>query len=217
MKSDVQLKKDVQAELDWDPAVNATNVGVAVKNGVVTLTGHLETYAEKFAIEHALQRVAGVQALALELDVKLAPGHVRSDAEIAEACESAFKWHALVPAERIKVKVEKGWVTLTGQLDWQYQRRNAENSVHHLTGVVGVSNSITLKPQVLPANVSNRIREALTRQAEREAKAIEVNIAGSTVTLRGNVHSWPERAAAQGAAWSAPGVTQVVNELGVGL
>jgi osmotically-inducible protein OsmY len=217
MKNDVQLKKDVQAELDWDPAVDATNVGVAVKHGVVTLTGHLETYAEKFAIERALQRVAGVQAVALELDVKLAPGHVRSDAEIAEAAETAFMWHALIPSERIKVKVEKGWITLSGQLDWEYQRRNAEDAVRHLTGVVGVSNAITLKPQVLPANVSSRIHDALTRQAEREAKAIQIDIAGATVTLRGHVHSWAERAAAQGAAWSAPGVTQVINELRVGV
>lgn len=213
MKSDVQLKKDVQSELEWDPAVNGTNIGVAVKDGVVTLTGHLDTYAEKYAVERAVQRVAGVRALALELDVKLAPDHVRSDAEIAEAAESAFRWHALIPADRIKLKVEKGWVTLSGELDWEYQRRLAEKAVRTLTGVVSVSNDIRLKPTVTSANITSRIRDALTRQAERDAKHIEVDLAGSAVTLRGRVHSWAERSAAQGAAWSAPGVTSVVNEL----
>ena len=197
MKTDAQLKTDVAAELEWDPSINATNVGVAVKNGVVTLAGHLDTYAEKFAIERALQRVLGVRAIAMELDVKLAPGHVRSDSEIAAAAEAAFKWHALIPAERIRVKVEKGWVTLTG--------------------VVAVTDAITLKHYVAPANITNRIRDALTRQAEREAKNIEVDVSGTTVTLRGTVHSWAERSAAQGAAWAAPGITQVVNELAVGV
>ncbi|MDE2628140.1 MAG: BON domain-containing protein [Burkholderiales bacterium] len=213
MKSDAQLKTDVAAELEWDPSINATNVGVAVKDGVVTLTGHLDTYAEKYAIERALQRVQGVKAIALELDVKLASSHVRSDSEIAAAAESAFKWHALIPAERIRVKVEKGWVTLTGEVDWEYQRREAEKAVRPLTGVVAVTNSITLKRNVAPANITHRIRDALTRQAEREAKGIEVDVSGSTVTLRGTVHSWAERSAAQGAAWSAPGISRVVNDL----
>ncbi len=213
MKTDVQLKRDVQAELEWDASVNATQVGVAVKDGVVTLSGHLDTYAEKLAIEKAVQRVEGVQALALELDIKLAPGHVRSDSEIAAAAESAFKWHALVPDELIKVKVEKGWVTLSGEVEWDYQRREAENAVRPLTGVVGVSNYVTLKQRTTPADITNRIRGALTRQAERESKNITVSLSGSTVTLRGSVHSWAERSAAQGAAWSAPGVTGVLNEL----
>jgi osmotically-inducible protein OsmY len=213
MKTDAQLKKDVQSELEWDASVNATQVGVAVKDGVVTLSGHLDTYAEKLAIEKAVQRVEGVQALALELDIKLAPGHVRSDSEIAAAAESAFKWHALVPDELIKVKVEKGWVTLSGEVEWDYQRREAENAVRPLTGVVGVSNYVTLRQRTTPADITSRIRGALTRQAERESKNITVSLSGSTVTLRGSVHSWAERSAAQGAAWSAPGVTGVLNEL----
>jgi osmotically-inducible protein OsmY len=216
MKTDAQLKIDVASELEWDPSINATNVGVAVKNGVVTLTGHLDTYAEKYVIERALQRVLGVKAIAIELDVKLAPGHLRSDSEIAAAAESAFKWHALIPAERIRVMVEKGWVTLTGEVDWDYQRTQAEKAVRPLTGVIAVTNSITLKQQVAPANITNRIRDALTRQAEQEAKNIEVAISGTTVTLRGKVHSWAERSAAQAAAWSAPGIIQVRNELSVG-
>jgi osmotically-inducible protein OsmY len=215
MKTDAQLKADVTQELSWDPAINATAVGVAVKDGVVTLTGHLQTYAEKFALERALQRVQGVHAIALELDVKLSPSHQRSDTDIANAAETALQWHALVPAERLRVKVEKGWVTLSGELDWDYQRSAAEKAVRPLTGVIGVSNTITLKPQATPVNVKQRIQEALTRQAEREAKHMEVQVSGSSVTLQGKVHSWAERAAAQGAAWAAPGVTLVVNNLQV--
>jgi osmotically-inducible protein OsmY len=215
MKTDAQLKTDVSAELEWEPSINASHVGVAVDNGVVTLTGHLDTFAEKFAVERAVQRVQGVRAIALELDVKLEPGHKRSDSEIAAAAESALKWHSLVPDEKVQVKVEKGWVTLKGEVDWDYQRRSAEQAVHPLTGVVGVSNTITLKSRTTPTNVANRIREALTRHAEREAKHIEVIVNGSAVTLRGNVDSWAERAAAYGAAWSAPGVLSVVNEIKV--
>ena len=215
MKTDAQLKKDVTAELDWDPSINASHVGVAADNGVITLTGHLSTFAEKYAIERAVQRVEGVKAIALELDVKLEPGHKRSDSEIAGAVESALLWHALVPADRTQVKVEKGWVTLMGQFDWEYQRRSAEKAVRNLTGVLGVSNAITLKPSVTPAKVADRIRDAMARHAEREAKHIEVMVSGSAVTLRGTVDSWAERNAAFGAAWSAPGVLSVVNEIKV--
>ncbi len=215
MKTDAQLKKDVTAELEWDPSINASHVGVAADNGVVTLTGHLSTFAEKYAIERAVQRVEGVKAIAVELDVKLEPGHKRSDSEIATAVESGLLWHALVPAERLQVKVEKGWVTLKGEVDWEYQRQSAEKAVRNLTGVVGVSNSITLKPSVTPARVADRIREAMARHAEREAKHIEVMVSGSAVTLRGAVDSWAERNAAFGAAWSAPGVLSVVNEIKV--
>ena len=216
MKTDAQLKTDVTSELEWDPAINATHVGVAVKGGVVTLTGHLETFAEKYAIERAVGRVEGVRAVAVELDVKLAPGHKRSDSEIAEAAEASFKWHALLPADRVQVKVEKGRITLSGELDWEYQRTAAEKAVRSLTGVVGVINNLRLKPSVAPANISNRIRDALARHAEREARNIEVVVNGSTVTLRGRVDSWAERAAAQGAAWAAPGISLVVNDLTVG-
>ena len=215
MKTDAQLKADVSAELEWEPSINASHVGVAVDNGVVTLTGHLDTFAEKFAVERAVQRVQGVRAIALELDVKLEPGRKRSDSEIAAAAESALKWHSLVPEEKIQVKVEKGWVTLKGEVDWDYQRRSADQAVHPLTGVVGVSNTITLKSRTTPTNVANRIREALARHAEREAKHIEVIVNGSAVTLRGNVDSWAERGAAYGAAWSAPGVLSVVNAIKV--
>jgi len=215
MKTDLQLKKDVNAEHEWDPSINASHIGVAVQDGVVTLSGHLNTFAEKYAAERAVQRVQGVKAIAMELDVKLEPGHKRSDSEIAEAVESALLWNALVPTDRVKVKVEKGWVTLKGEFDWEYQRQAAEKAVRPLTGVVGLSNSITLKATTTPTNIANRIREALERHAQREAKHIEVLVNGSVVTLRGNVDSWAERSAAYGAAWSAPGVLSVVNEIRV--
>lgn len=213
MKSDAQLKQDVCAELDADPAIDATHVGVAVQDGVVTLTGHLGTFAEKHAIERVVQRVQGVRAVAIELDVKLALSHRRSDAEIAQAAEAALDWHALVPEAQIRIKVESGWVTLSGEVDWQFQRVAAEKAVRHLTGVVGVSNAITLKQQATPDDVSRRIHDALARHADREAKHIQVTVEGSTVTLRGQVDSWSEHRTAQGAAWSVPGVTRVVNDL----
>lgn len=213
MKTDAQLKKDINDELEWEPSINAAQVGIAVKDGVVTLTGHLDTFAEKYAIERMVQRVRGVKAIAVEIDVKLEPGHKRSDSEIAAAAESALKWHSVVPVERIQVKVEKGWVTLRGEVDWDYQRKSAEKTLRNLTGVVGLSNAITLKAAAVPTNIADRIREALSRHAEREARHIEVTVHGGVVTLRGKVDSWAERKAAFGAAWAAPGVSSVVNDL----
>ncbi len=215
MKTDTQLKKDVEAELEWDPVVDASHIGVAVEKGIVTLSGHLKTYAEKHAAEKAAQRVEGVKAVTVEMTVKLDPSYERTDADIAAAVELALKWHALVPGDRIKVMVEKGWVTLSGEVDWEYQREHAAKAVRPLLGVVGLANLITLKSRVLPINVSKRIEGALQRQAEREARGIEVLVKDHTVTLKGEVHSWAERTAAQGAAWSAPGVTNVVNQLRV--
>ncbi len=214
-KSDSQLKKDVESELEWDASITANNIGVAVKDGVVTLNGHLHSYAEKYAAERAAQRVQGVKGLAVELDVRLGAATRRTDAEIAGAAEQALRWHALVPDDRVKVMVEKGWVTLSGELDWDYQRNYAIKAVRPLTGVLGVTNSMSVKPLVIPADIKSRIQGALERQADREARNIEVVVSGGTVTLKGQVHSWAERTAAQGAAWSAPGITSVVNELRV--
>jgi osmotically-inducible protein OsmY len=214
-KSDSQLKKDVESELEWDAVVKANNIGVAAKDGVVTLTGHLDSYAEKYAAERAVQRVQGVKGLAVELDVRLGANAKRTDADLASAAESALRWHALVPEDRIKVMVEKGWVTLSGEVDWEYQRNYAMKAVRPLTGVLGVTNSMSVKPLVTPANIKNRIQGALERQADREAKNIEVVVSGHSVTLKGQVHSWAERTAAQGAAWSAPGITSVINDLRV--
>lgn len=213
MKTDADLKREVMAELNWDPAVKSTAVGVAVKDGVVTLTGHLETFAEKYAASRAVRRVAGVKAIALELDVKLAPGHRRSDTEIAESAEQALKWNTVVPLEAIRLTVDHGWVTLQGSVEWDYQRRNAEKAIRPLMGVVGINNEITLRTQPKVADLSQKIEEALTRQAIRDARRIKIDVDGNTVKLTGTVHSWQESDAAQGVAWSAPGVALVVNEL----
>jgi osmotically-inducible protein OsmY len=213
MKSDADLKRDVTAELAWDPAVKATAIGVAVRNGVVTLTGHLETFAEKHAAARAVRRVADVKAIALELDVKLAADHERSDTDIAAAAENALKWNTLVPADAINLTVDHGWVTLRGEVEWDFQRRSAEKAVRPLMGVVGLANDITLRARPQAANLSRKIEEALTRQAIREAQRIKVSVDGTTVKLAGTVHSWQERDAAQGVAWAAPGVRAVVNEL----
>ena len=216
MKTDNDLKRDVTAELAWDPAVKATAIGVAVKDGVVTLTGHLETFAEKHAAERALRRVAGVKAIALELDVKLSFDHKRSDTDIAVSAEQALKWSTLVPVEAIRVTVDHGSITLQGEVEWDYQRRSAEKAIRPLMGVVGISNELTLRVRPRATDLSRKIRDALTRQALREAKHIQVDVDGTTVKLSGTVHSWQERAAAQGVAWAAPGVDAVVNELRVG-
>ena len=213
MKTDSDLKKDVLTELSWDPLVPQARVGVAVNDGVVTLTGHLDTYAEKVASRRAAERVSGVKAIALEIDVVPMGIHERSDTEIATAVEHALGWNTSVPQDRVKVTVEKGWVTLSGELDWNFQRRAVERMVRPLKGVVGITDNIRLKALPISVNLSNRIQDALTRQAVREARRIEISMDGSVVTLHGRVHSWAERSAAEGATWSAPGVSRVNNQL----
>lgn len=213
MKTDLDLKKDVLTELSWDPLVPETKVGVSVSEGVVTLTGHLDSYAAKVATKRAVERVVGVKAIALEIDVVPEGSHKRSDTEIATAVEHALGWNSSVPKDQIHVMVEKGWVTLSGEIDWDFQRRSIERMIRPLKGVVGITNNISIKSLPVPDNLSSRIQEALTRQATREARRIEILIDGSVVTLRGHVHSWAERNAAEGATWSAPGVSRVDNQL----
>ena len=216
MKTDAHIKADVTEELAWDPAVNATGIGVAVRDGVVTLTGHLDSYAEKHAVERAVHRVAGVRGIAVELDVKLAAEHKRSDSDIAQAAATALQLNSLVPDEKIQVQVENGRVTLTGEVDWSYQLASAEQCVRPLAGVRGLSNRITIKSRASSKDVGAQITAALTRQAAREAKHITVEVEGSVVTLWGKVHSLAERDAAVGAAFSARGVSRVVDKLDVG-
>lgn len=213
MKTDSDLKKDVLSELMWDPLIPEARVGVTVSDGVVTLTGHLDTYAEKVAAKRAAERVSGVKAIAVELDVIPVGVHQRNDTEIATAVEHALGWNTSVPQDRVKVTVEKGWVTLNGELDWNFQRRAVERMIRPLKGVVGITDNIRLKALPVPVNLSNRIQDALTRQAVREARRIEISMDGSVVTLCGHVHSWAERNAAEGATWSAPGVSRVNNQL----
>ena len=214
MRTDADLKRDVTGELTWDPAVKSNAIGVAVKDGVVTLTGHLDSFGEKHAALRAAQRVAGVKAIALELDVKLAPDHKRSDTDIAASAETALKWNTLVP-DAVQLTVDHGWITLKGEVEWDYQRRSAEKAIRPLMGVVGISNEMKLRARPQATDLSRKIEEALTRQAIREAKQIHVTVNGTAVKLTGNVHSWHELEAAQGVAWSAPGVVSVVNELRV--
>ncbi|NDZ18439.1 OsmY domain-containing protein [Variovorax sp. WS11] len=213
MKSDTQLRTDVLAELDWDPAIKAGTVGVTAKEGVVTLTGHLGSHAEKLAAERAAQRVQGVKALAVEITVKLPAGDERTDADIARAVEHALEWNVLVPNGKIKPMVEAGWVTLNGEVEWEYQGSAAENAVRRLMGVTGVSNLVKISPRVHAAEVEKKLREALARQAQRESDRIQISVDGSKVALRGSVHSFAESYAVQNAAWSVPGVTSVENDL----
>jgi osmotically-inducible protein OsmY len=213
MKTDTQLRNDIQAELNWAPEVKSSDIGVIVKDGVVTLTGHLASHAEKYAVERAVQRVHGVKALAIELSVKLPFDNQRTDADIAMAAERALEWNVLVPEDKVRPIVEKGWLMLNGEVEWDYQRSAAESAVRNLMGVTGVSNLVKVKPKVSPADVEKKIHDALSRQADREARQLAITVDGSQVTLRGTVHSWTERDAVQGAAWATPGVTVVVNDL----
>jgi osmotically-inducible protein OsmY len=213
MRSDAQLQSDVQAELEWDPAVRSASIGVIADEGVVTLTGLVGNHAEKYAAERAAQRVRGVKALAVEITVRLPASDHRTDADLALAAERGLEWSSLVPADKVKPMVEGGWITLNGEVEWEYQRKAAEDAVRNLMGVTGVSNFIRITPKVIPSDIEKRLHDALSRQADREADRIQIVVNGSQVTLRGKVHSWAEFNAVQGAAWSAPGVTSVINDL----
>lgn len=215
MKTDAQLRADVQAELAWDPAVTSADVGVIVDHGVVTLAGHLRSYAEKLAAERAALRVSGVKALAIETSVKLAAGLERTDADLAQAVERALEWNVQVPRGAIKPMLEGGWVTLSGEVDWDYQRRAAESTVRNLLGITGITNLVKIKPQLGSADVERQMQDALIRIFHGEPRQVAVDVHGSQLVLRGKVRSWAEFDAVRDAAWSAPGIVSVVNELAV--
>jgi osmotically-inducible protein OsmY len=213
IRTDEEIQKDVLAELKWDAQVQPNEIGVAVKDGVVTLTGWVDSYLKKWAAEDAAHRVSGVRAVANEIEVKLATE--RTDADIAAAAVRALEWDSSVPADKIKVTVSKGWVTLRGEVEWQYQKEDAERIVRRLSGVKGVSNLITIKPSVTPAELKEKIEDALVRNAEIDADRITVEVQGGKAILKGTVRSWAEREAAERAAWSAPGITSVDNRIQV--
>lgn len=213
MRTDMQIKKDVLDELEWDPAIEPAGVGVEVREGVVTLSGHLRSYPEKLAAERAAQRVSGVKAVAVEATVRIADGKVRSDSDLALAASNALNWNTLVPANSIKVIVEGGHLTLTGQVEWAYQRSAADVSVRHLVGVVSLNNQILLRPKASAVNVKGRIEAALHRAARLDAQAIRVTVDSGRVTLDGSVHSLAERHLVENAAWSASGVSTVVDHI----
>ncbi len=213
-KTDIQLKQDVENELRWDPKINPAQIGVSVDHGAVSLTGAVDTYAEKWAAEDAIKRVAGVRAVAQDLTVKLTGAHKHADPEIAQAALSAFKWDVWVP-KSVTVSVRDGSVTLQGEVEWNYQRDAAERAVRYLSGVVHVFNSITLKSGVSASQVKEKVTAALQRQATADAAAIQVATSGGTVTLSGKASSWHEMEDATIAAWGAPGVTSVKNELAI--
>ncbi len=213
MKSNLELKKDILAELRWDPMVPEARVSLAVQRGVVTLSGTLDSYPETVAAKRAVERVAGVKAIDNALEVLPPAGDRHSDAALAAAIETVLRWNALVPPSRIAFRVEGGWVELTGELDWYYQRRAVERAIRPLRGVVGVTDQIRLRVAPVPSHLAKRIQDALTRQAMRDAERIQIVVEGTVVTLRGQVRSWGERNAAEGATWAAPGVSSVCNEL----
>lgn len=213
--TDRDLQQHVQGALDWDPSIDTADIGVTVDNGVVTLHGDIRTYTEKAAAERVALRVYGVKAVANDLNVHLLRGLDRTDSDIATAALNALQWNARVPRSGITVTVSQGWITLKGDVDWHFQREAAERAVRDLIGVVGVTNSVVVRPHVSVADVKTKIEAALRRSAEVDARRINVAASEGKVTLTGNVRSWAERTEAGHAAWAAPGVHQVDNRIAV--
>lgn len=213
MRADEDVKRDVEQELRWDPDIDATDIAVTVRNGVVTLTGFVRSYSQKYQAETDAKRVAGVVAVANDLEVRLPSADQRPDPEIARDAVASLRNELPYSWEQIKVIVKNGWVTLEGDVEWNYQRERAETAVRRVKGVKGISNLIKLKPKIEPTEVKKKIEEALKRIAELDANRIVVEASGSAIVLRGTVRSWAERQEAERAAWAAPGVTKVDNRI----
>jgi VCBS repeat-containing protein len=213
MKSDLQIQQDVMEELKWEPFLNASDIGVSVKNGIVTLSGQVDAYSKKIAAEKSTKNVTGVKAIAEDIQIGVSPTHDKTDTEIAEAVLNALKWHTAVQEEKITIKVEDGNVRLDGEVEWEYQRSNAKTAIENLSGVKSVINLITVKAKVLAADVTEKIMDAFHRSATIDAACIKPEITGNKVILRGKVRSVSEKEDAETAAWNAPGVTSVENKL----
>lgn len=213
MKTDMQLETDIREEFEWEPRVREAEIGLAVKGGVVTLSGYVDSYAQKYAAEHAVARVGGARVVADELKVKLPNIYARSDTEIGHQVASALKWDIEVPMDTITARVENGWVFLQGTVEWQYQRLAAERAVRFLTGVLGVTNETRITPRVSTPDVLQRITAAFARSAAADAKKVSVTANDGQVTLTGSVRSYAEREDAQLAAWGAAGVTSVDDRI----
>jgi len=214
MSDDKQLKQAVLDEMIWEPSVNAAHIGVAAKAGIVTLMGHVESYSEKYAAENAARRVKDVKAVVEEIEVQLPFSTKRSDEEIAAAAIGRLGWNAAFSGDPVKIKVEKGWITLTGEVDWHFQKEIAADDIRSLWGVTGISNQIKIKPRPNASNIKDNIMVALHR-SWFDPKAINVAVDGGTVSLTGTVHKWTERALAASTAWAAPGTTWVHNNIDV--
>ncbi|MGC1523254.1 MAG: BON domain-containing protein [Steroidobacteraceae bacterium] len=213
MKTDADIRSDVEAELKWDPSIDDKKIGVIVNNGVVTLTGEVDSFGGKWSAEDIAKRVSGVRAIANDVQVKIPLTGVRSDTDIAEAAANALRWNVSLAGSQIKPVVKDGWITLSGNVSWGYQRMSAENTVRNLIGVKGVTNDVIVASTVKVTDVKQKIEEAFKRHAVLDAKGIEVNVNSSTVVLKGHVHTWQEHDEAARAAWAAPGVANVENRL----
>lgn len=213
MKTDVEIQKDVMDELYWEPSLSSGEIGVSVKNGIVTLSGTVDSYMKKVAAENAAKRVAGVKAVAEDIEISYTPQGKRSDTAIAEAVVNALKWHSAMQENKIKVKVDNGRVTLEGDVEWEFQRNSARYMVENLQGVTGINNLIKIKPSAKNVDVARKINEAFHRSATIDSGKIKVGVNGSKVTLSGKVRSYAEKRDAENAAWKAPGVMEIENKL----